>query len=116
MKFSDYFQIKDCEYACLKLIPISSTRNNANDDIISIINKLYKGTFGEIKREGKGIKVYRPSKVSLVLDMNNETCSFYLIIPKSSINEFQQKLTEIFGNITIEEVVEKISLSIRNKK
>ena len=112
MKMSDYFEIKQCEYSYLKLIPISSVKNNKNEDLVSIVNTLYKSMFKSIEIDGKCIKIHCFKKVSFIIDMKNDECSFYLIVPTDNLCIFHQKLTETFGNITIEEV-EKIP-DVRN--
>lgn len=106
IKISDYFQINKPKYTYLKLIPSTSVKNNRATDIASIINGIYVDIDKRFKRYNKGFSYDLPSKVSFIIDMERSGASFYLIIPSLHLKEFNQKLTEVFGKITIEEVSE----------
>ena len=106
IKISDYFQINKPKYTYLKLIPSTSVKNNRATDVASIINDIYVDIDKRFKRCNKGFSYDMPSKVSFIIDMNKDGASFYLIIPSLHLKEFNQKLTEVFGKITIEEVSE----------
>ena len=102
IKISDYFQINKPEYTYLKLIPSTSVKNNKVCDIATIINDIYVNINERFKRQNKGFSYDLPSKVSFIIDINEYDASFYLLIPTLHVKEFHQKLTEIFGKITIE--------------
>lgn len=104
IKISDYFQINKPEYTYLKLIPSTSVKNNKACDIATIINDIYVNINERFKRQNKGFSYDLPSKVSFVIDINEYDASFYLLIPTLHVKEFNQKLTEVFGKITIEKV------------
>ena len=106
IKMSDYFKINKPEYAYLKLIPNTSIRNNKACDIAEIINGIYVNINERFKRQNKGFVYNLPSKVSFIIDINKTNANFYLLIPTLHFKEFSQKLTEVFGKITIEEVDE----------
>lgn len=104
IKISDYFQINKPEYTYLKLIPSTSVKNNKACDIATIINDIYVNINERFKRQNKGFSYDLPSKVSFIIDINEYDASFYLLIPTLHVKEFNQKLTEVFGKITIEKV------------
>ena len=104
IKISDYFQINKPEYTYLKLIPSTSVKNNKACDIAEIINNVYININERFKRQNKGFSYDLPSKVSFIIDINECDASFYLLIPTLHVKEFNQKLTEVFGKITIEKV------------
>ena len=104
IKISDYFQINKPEYTYLKLIPSTSVKNNKACDIAAIINDIYVNINERFKRHNKGFSYDLPSKVSFIIDINEYDASFYLLIPTLHVKEFNQKLTEVFGKITIEKV------------
>lgn len=104
IKISDYFQINKPEYTYLKLIPNTSIKNNKACDIAEIINNIYVNINERFKRENKGFTYNVPAKVSFIVDINKENASFYLLVPTLHVKEFHQKLTEVFGKITIEKV------------
>ena len=106
IKISDYFQINKPKYTYLKLIPSTSVKNNKATNIASIINGIYVDIDKRFKKHNKGFSYDLPSKVSFIIDMERSGASFYLIIPSLHLKEFNQKLTEVFGKITIEEVAE----------
>ena len=104
IKISDYFQINKPEYTYLKLIPSTSVKNNKACDIAEIINGIYVNINERFKRKNKGFSYDLPSKVMFIIDINKYNADFYLVIPSLHVKEFNQKLTEVFGKITIEEV------------
>lgn len=104
IKISDYFQINKPEYTYLKLIPNTSIKNNKACDIAEIINNIYVNINERFKRENKGFTYNVPAKVSFIVDINKDNASFYLLVPSLHVKEFNQKLTEVFGKITIEKV------------
>ena len=104
MKLSDYFEIKKPKYTYLKLIPSTSIKNNKACDIASIINDVYVEINQRFIRKNKGFTYNLPSKVSFIIDINKGGASFYMLIPDIHVKEFHQKITEVFGKITIEVV------------
>lgn len=104
IKISDYFQINKPKYTYLKLIPSTSVKNNKACDIAAIINDIYVNINERFKRHNKGFSYDLPAKASFIIDINECDASFYLLIPTLHVKEFNQKLTEVFGKITIEKV------------
>ena len=104
IKMSDYFKINKPEYTYLKLIPNTSIKNNKACDIAEIINGIYVNINERFKKQNKGFEYNLPSKVTFIIDINKDNANFYLLIPKLHLKEFNQKLTEVFGKITMEEV------------
>lgn len=104
IKISDYFQLNRPEYVYLKLIPNSSIKNNKAGDVAGIINGIYVDIIDRFKKYNKGFSYTLPTKVSFIIDMNRNNANFYMLIPRIHIKEFNQKLTESFGKITIEEL------------
>ena len=104
IKMSDYFQINKPQYTYLKLIPSTSVKNNRACDVAGIINDIYISINERFKKRTKGFSYNLPSKVSFIIDINKDEANFYLLIPSIHVKEFNQKLTEVFGKITIEEV------------
>ena len=104
IKMSDFFQINKPNYTYLRLIPSTSVKNNKACDIAEIINGIYVNINERFKRKNKGFSYDLPSKVMFIIDINKYNADFYLVIPSLHVKEFNQKLTEVFGKITIEEV------------
>ena len=105
IKMSDYFKMNRPEYVYLKLIPCSSIKNNKTGDIVSVINKTYTSVIDRFKKENKGFTyTVENNKTSFIVDIQKDNASFYILIPKLHLKQFSQKLTDVFGKITIEEV------------
>ena len=104
IKISDYFQINKPEYIYLKLISSTSVKNNKACGIAEIINGIYVNINERFKRKNKGFSYDLPSKVMFIIDINKYNADFYMIVPTIHVKEFNQKLTEVFGKITIEKV------------
>ena len=102
IKMSDYFRINKPEYTYLKLIPNTSIKNNKACDIAEIINGIYVDINERFKKQNKGFVYNLPAKVTFIIDINKDNANFYLLIPTLHFKEFNQKLTEIFGKITID--------------
>lgn len=106
IKMSDYFQINKPKYTYLKLIPNTSIKNNKVANVANIINDVYVDINKRFKKHNKGFSYDLPAKVSFIVDINSTHANFYMIVPNLHLKEFNQKLTEAFGKITIEEVCE----------
>ena len=106
IKMSDYFQINKPKYTYLKLIPNTSIKNNKVANVSNIINDVYVDINKRFKKHNKGFSYDLPAKVSFIVDINSTHANFYMIVPNLHLKEFNQKLTEAFGKITIEEVYE----------
>lgn len=104
IKFSDYFKINNPEYVYLRLIANSSIKNNKTTDIAKIINNIHIAIKDRFKKQNKGFEYNMPAKASFIVDITKDNACFYMIVPKLFLKEFTQKLTEVFGKITIEEV------------
>ena len=103
IKITDYFKINKPNYIYLKLISNTSVRNRNTSDIAAIINNCYKSILDRFENQNKGFSYSVPNKISFIIDITNESADFYMLIPDVFVNEFKQKITEVFGKITIEE-------------
>ena len=104
ISIKDYFLIKNPEYVYLKLITTSSVRNYRAVDLAKIINDTYVKVENRFKKQNKGFEYIAPNKVSFIVDITKNSSEFFIIVPKLHLRAFKQKLTEVFGKITIEEV------------
>lgn len=102
IKLTDYFLMRNPEYVYLKLITTSSVRNNNVIGLVKIINDTYVKVEDRFKKQNKGFEYITPGKVSFVIDITRDNCEFFMIVPKLHLKAFTQKLTEVFGKITID--------------
>ncbi|MGL5718456.1 MAG: hypothetical protein ACRCX2_35960 [Paraclostridium sp.] len=104
IKMDTFFSLQKQEYVYLKLIPNTSVRNFKTNEIAMIINREYKDIITRFKRESKGFSYELPKKISFIVDMTSTEVDFYMLVSKAFSKELTNKLTEVFGKITIEEV------------
>lgn len=120
MKLSKYFQIINPQYVYLRLKPNYSIRNNNTHKLARAIAVLYKNIFHSITvDERKVIKKFgteftlgtkysymRPSKLAYYIYMQHDKIEFYFIVPQHYLAYIREKLSDVWGNVTIEEVEE----------
>lgn len=99
-----FFKLERKEYVYLKLISNTSVRNFKTNEIAAMVNKEYKDVLSRFKREAKGFSYELPTKLSFIMDITKNNSDFYILVSKAFAKELSQKLTEVFGKITIEEV------------
>ncbi|MCI3922510.1 hypothetical protein MO973_19955 [Paenibacillus sp. TRM 82003] len=114
------FRIIKPEYVYLKIKPNNSIRNNGTHKIARAISSLYKNVIENIKREEQrlikvmGKKFIVPTKISLTFNpkvtyfiyMEKKKVEFYFIIPKQHVMFLKEKLSDVWTNVTIEQVEE----------
>jgi hypothetical protein len=120
IKFSNYFEISKPEYIYLKLKPNNSIRNNSTHKLARAIAGLYKSTYENIEKTeekvikmlGRNIiiptklKINTNSKVSYYIYIEQKKIEFYLIVPKHQLSFIRDKITDVWSNLTIEQVKE----------
>lgn len=99
-----FFKLERKEYVYLKLISNTSVRNFKTNEIAAMVNKEYRDILSRFKRESKGFSYELPTKLSFIMDITKDNSDFYILVSKAFAKELSQKLTEVFGKITIEEV------------
>lgn len=117
VKFNEVFKIVNPEYVYLKLIPNNSIRNQSSYKIARTIVSLYKGMFRRIQiDERKVLKVFSKEfmmgtkfsyrsfeKIGYFIYMEKKKIEFYFIVPKQYQDLIEEKLSDVWGGITIEE-------------
>ena len=130
VKLSNYFNIVKPEYEYIKLTPSNSIKNTDTHKIAKAINSIYRSLVRNIEiEEHKLIKIlgkemvwgtkysYKvPSKVSYYVYIEKKRIEFYFIIPKHYRNIIKEKLSNVWGNITMDTVEEIPMLSEKATK
>ena len=98
------FEYRKTEYCYIKLIQITSNKNNNTEQIALLINKMFKQTYKYIRQEGKKIIIEQKPKVSFYIHIEKNKVQFYFVIPKAYLNQFKIKFKEVWKNIEIKEV------------
>jgi hypothetical protein len=118
MKISNVLQIIKPQYVYLKLIPNNSIRNNSTHLVARTISTMYKSIFQSIKAEEKkafkllgkeflfGTRYHyeAPGKIGYFIYIEKKKIEFYFVIPKQYITILKEKISDVWNNITIEEV------------
>lgn len=116
--FSRVIQVSRPDYAYLRIIPNNAVRNQGTDKIARAIASLYKSALANIRiEEHKLIKAfgrefilgtrYRytlPAKVAYYIYMEQRKAEFYFIIPRQHFGFLREKMSDVWGAVTIEEV------------
>lgn len=120
MKFSKFLQVVQPDYVFLRIKPNNAVRNQGTDKIARAIAALYKSALANIKIEehklmkmfGKEFVIgtrYRytlPAKVAYFVYMESRKIEFYFIVPRQHLSYLREKMSDVWGAVTIEEVTE----------
>jgi hypothetical protein len=118
IKLSEAVRIVRPEYVFLKLKPNNSLRNNNTHKLARAIASLYKNVLENVKKEevratqvfGKQffiptkISIEKPSKVAYFIYIEKKKVEFYFIVPRSQLSVIKEKMSDVWGSVTIEEV------------
>ncbi|ASS64700.1 hypothetical protein [Paenibacillus sp. RUD330] len=118
--FTQLLQVVRPEYAFLRIKPNNAVRNQGTHRIARAIAALYKGALANIKaEEQRVIKVLGrefvvgtryswtlPAKVSYFVYMEQKKVEFYFIVPRPHLSYLREKMSDVWGQVTIEEVKE----------
>jgi hypothetical protein len=118
MKISTVIQIIKPQYVFLKIKPNNSVRNNSTHLVARTISSMYKTVFQSIKAEEKKIikllgkefllgtrySFQVQGKVGYFIYIEKKKIEFYFIIPKQYLSILKEKISDVWNNITIEEV------------
>lgn len=119
MKLSEAIQIVKPGYAYLKLTSNNSVRNQSTYKIARTIVSVYKSIFQRIKiEETKMVKLLgkefwmgtkysyqRSGKIGYFIYMEKKKIEFYFVVPRQYVSLLEEKLTDVWSGITIEEVM-----------
>lgn len=120
--FTQLLQVVKPEYAYLRIKPNNSVRNQGTHKIARAIAALYKGALANIKAEeqrvikalGREIVVGTryswtlPAKVSYYIYMEQRKVEFFFIVPRAHLSYLREKMSDVWGQVTIEEVEEYV--------
>lgn len=106
LKLSNYFELIKPEYVYLKLTSHKGIRNYNSDNISKMIAYTYKSFDKRIRIEQKKLFFETQFKISYIIDIQNNDCNFYFLVPKCFLNVLLEKIAEIWSKATVE-VLEK---------
>ncbi|ASS66531.1 hypothetical protein [Paenibacillus sp. RUD330] len=118
--FTQLLQVVRPEYAFLRIKPNNAVRNQGTHRIARAIAALYKGALANIKAEeqrvikalgrefvvGTRYSWTLPAKVSYYIYMEQRKVEFFFIVPRTHLSYLREKMSDVWGQVTIEEVPE----------
>lgn len=130
MKVSKIFNVVSPEYVYLKITPNNSIRNNNTHLIARTISTLYKSVLTSFKQEqekvlrlfgkeffvGSKWSFERQAKIAYYIYIEKERADFYFIVPKQFLSILKEKISDVWGKVTIEEAQELPQFSDKSTK
>ncbi|CAM3527028.1 hypothetical protein PALU110988_27445 [Paenibacillus lupini] len=115
-----YLQVTQPEYVYLRIKPNNAVRNQGTYKIARAIAALHKTALANIKiEEHKLVKAFgrefvlgtryrytMPAKVGYYIYMEQRKVEFFFIVPRQHLAFLREKLSDVWGQVTIEEVAE----------
>lgn len=116
--FQKLISISKPTYVYLQVIPNNSVRNNNTHHFAKAIAALYRDVMTLIRKDeervlkflgrslsmGTRFIIDTQSKVSYYIYMENKKAEFYFIVPAHALEIMKERMTDIWGDITIEQV------------
>lgn len=102
LKLSNYFELVKPNYKYISVCPHRSIRNYNSDNISKCIALTYKSLDKRLRREQKKIFFECNFKISFLIDIQNNDCKFYFLVPSQFVNMLLEKITEIWNKATVE--------------
>ncbi|MFC4103583.1 type IV secretory system conjugative DNA transfer family protein [Paenibacillus xanthanilyticus] len=118
MKFSKVLEVVRPEYVFLRIKPNNSVRNQSTHKIARAIGALYRSILANINIEehrivsafgrefviGTRYKYTLPAKVGYYIYMERKKVEFYFVVPRQYHSYIAEKLSDVWGAVTLEEV------------
>lgn len=106
VKLSKCIEVNKEEYTNLKIIPSKSCKNTNTDKILILANTMYRKINHLIKIENKKLIISSRLKLSYYIHFTKDKVEFYFIVPTVFLNQIITKLSEIWKNVEINEVID----------
>lgn len=120
IKVSEFINVVKPEYVFIRIKPNNSIRNEKTHKLAKTIASLYKQLNEQFrKEEAKAISVLgreflvgtkysfeQPTKVSYYIYIEKKKAEFYFVVPRKYYSIIKEKLTDVWSNLTVEEVAE----------
>lgn len=118
VKLSELLTIVKPEYVYLKLRPNNSIKNNATHKLAKAIAGLHRNVLQNVRKdEAKAVKFLGKeflvgtqysfevnAKVSYYIYIEKKRVEFYFIVPRQYLSIIKEKISDVWTNITVEEV------------
>lgn len=111
MKLEKFFELINPKYCYIHIIPHKAVKNHNSINICKAIALSFKSINKRIKKEQKKLFFETNFKISYCIDIKGKEPNFYFIVPVPFKMVIMEKLKEIWGKCTIEEVNQLESFS-----
>lgn len=113
MKFSNIIEFQKTDYSYLELIVTKSNKCQNTEQIMILINKLYKKTSKYIKCIKNHLIIEQMPKLGFYIHMQQDKIQFFFMLPKCVEGQFRMKFKDIWRNIEIKSV-DSLPIDIEN--
>ncbi|OOM17241.1 AAA-like domain protein [Clostridium saccharobutylicum] len=101
LKLSNYFELIKPKYKWIEITSHKAIRNYNSDNLAKFIALTYKSLDRRIRREQKKIFFETSFKISFLIDIQNNDCKFYFIVPEVYLNMLLEKINEIWNKAAV---------------
>jgi hypothetical protein len=108
LKLSNYFELVKPKYKWIEITSHKAIRNYNSDNLAKFIALTYKSLDRRIRREQKKIFFETSFKISFLIDIQNNDCKFYFIVPEVYLNMLLEKINEIWNKATVKVLEQSI--------
>lgn len=102
MKLSQYYEIINPTYECLKIIPHSSTRNYNSGSIAKMVANMYISVKQSIKWHERKFIMKSPLKCSYMIDIQKTDVSFLFIVPSQYLTLAKERILNTWNKCRVE--------------
>lgn len=102
MKLSQYYEVINPTYECLKIIPHSSTRNYNSSALAKMVANMYVSIKQSIKWNERKFVVKSPLKCSYMIDIQKTDVSFYFVVPSQYLTLAKERILNTWNKCKIE--------------
>lgn len=102
MRLSQYYEIINPTYECLKIIPHSSTRNYNSSAIAKMVANMYVSIKKSIRWHERKFVVKTPLKCSYMIDIKKTDVSFFFIVPSQYLTLAKERILNTWNKCKVE--------------
>jgi hypothetical protein len=120
VKISDFLNVVKPEYVFIRIKPNNSIRNEKTHKLAKTVASLYKQLNEQFRKEeavakrilgrefliGTKYSFEQPAKVSYYIYVEKKKVEFYFIVPRKYYSVIKEKMTDVWSNLTVEQVAE----------
>lgn len=102
MKLSQYFEVINPTYACLRIIPHSSTRNYNSSILAKMTANMYRSIKKSIEIKERKFIYHTSFKCSYMIDIQKSDVGFYFIVPEQYTTLAKERICTVWNKAKVE--------------